>query len=84
MGTEKGLFKDKDKFFLYTDGLIENTGPNGDILKFRVIRNILQNQSNTILIIDDILNAAKKVWRNQVADDDCTFFILEVNQNSIS
>ena len=73
-----------DCLLLYTDGLIENVGPDSKALSLRVVKKQLQSYKNNDQLKRDLLAAGRSVWQDQPADDDCSFIIVEWDQNSHS
>ncbi len=63
-----------DTMFLYSDGLLENTGPNGELLREKMLKKILSSEGRLEEIKAKILQDAEKVWRGHSAADDVTFF----------
>lgn len=60
----------KDSIVLYTDGLLENTGPNGECITRRSIlqfcRNFVLDSSN----LDSFVQFARDTWKSNPPDDD--------------
>ncbi len=67
-----------DRFFLYTDGLIENKGPDGLSLKPRSIWEVLKQEGTPEELKDAILKRGQAIWKAKTPEDDCTFLILTV------
>ncbi len=67
-----------DRFFLYTDGLTENKGPDGTFLKSRVLEKVLKNgPADSRELTDAVLQKGKSIWNDQPPDDDCTFMVVK-------
>ena len=69
--------KKGESLFLFTDGLIENSGPDNKRLKRRDLFRILEQTKDIAEIKQKILSAGEKIWKDQPPDDDCTFLILK-------
>ena len=65
-----------DILFLYTDGLIENSGPSGQTMKPRILKKVLGSTSHPEQLKEDILSSGREIWQDQSPEDDCTFLIL--------
>ena len=70
-------FEMDDILFLHTDGLMENTGPTGSILKARGLKKILTNISDPELIKTRVLEEGRKIWLDHPPGDDCTVLIIK-------
>jgi serine phosphatase RsbU (regulator of sigma subunit) len=66
-----------DRLFLYTDGLVENQGPSGQILKTRQLERVLVRDCSLDDLQKSILATAEKVWQDNTPEDDVSFLILE-------
>ena len=56
--------------FTYTDGLVENKGPEGKIFKLKKLRNSLLGLSSVDETIDKVLGHAESIWQEEPGDDD--------------
>ncbi|MEY3902715.1 MAG: hypothetical protein RL189_2021, partial [Pseudomonadota bacterium] len=67
------------RLFVYTDGLMENTGPDGKYLTQRKLKSLLQNSRSQKpeLASQAIHHALENLWRNQGERDDATFLIVD-------
>jgi serine/threonine protein kinase/serine phosphatase RsbU (regulator of sigma subunit) len=65
-----------DGIFLYTDGLIENCGPNQMSMSGRVMRNLLQNAPDAESCITSLLHEGERIWQQVPPEDDCTLVSL--------
>ncbi|MEN9811125.1 MAG: hypothetical protein RLZZ488_2692 [Pseudomonadota bacterium] len=67
------------RLFVYTDGLMENTGPDGKNLTQRKLKSLLQNSRSQKpeLASQAIHHALENLWRNQGERDDATFLIVD-------
>ncbi len=66
-----------DLLFFYTDGLLENEGPDGTHLKERAIWECLKDPKAPVEdILQAVLVKAHDIWQGHPPEDDCTFFIL--------
>jgi serine phosphatase RsbU (regulator of sigma subunit) len=66
-----------DRLFLFTDGLLENQGPDGQILKIRQLERTLTLDCPLADLQKSILALAEKIWRDTPAEDDVSFLLLE-------
>ncbi|MFW7382110.1 MAG: 7TM diverse intracellular signaling domain-containing protein [Oligoflexus sp.] len=70
---------EKDQiFFLYTDGLIENQGPDQKMLKLRDLSRLLhscQTTDNTIALISD---TTQSLWKGYEQEDDLAMVALQL------
>ncbi|MDQ3233723.1 MAG: SpoIIE family protein phosphatase, partial [Pseudobdellovibrionaceae bacterium] len=65
-----------DILFFYTDGLIENEGPDGEKLHPRDLARILEFSREPDLIKKQLLKQTDSIWQNQRAADDYAFVII--------
>ncbi|MEY4065938.1 MAG: Phosphoserine phosphatase RsbU, partial [Pseudomonadota bacterium] len=62
-----------DSLVLYSDGLIENTGPKNQIFSGQKLRAAIRADINSANhLLDNIVNAAKSIWEDETAADDVT------------
>ena len=66
-----------DSLFFYTDGLIENTGPEGGHLSVRELRKLLASHEALGGIQEALLSKAKAIWRDQSPQDDYSFLFVQ-------
>jgi serine phosphatase RsbU (regulator of sigma subunit) len=66
-----------DRLFLYTDGLLENQGPTGHIMKTRQLERILTMDCPLDDLQKSILVSAEKIWQETPPEDDVSFLLLE-------
>ncbi|NRA68775.1 MAG: SpoIIE family protein phosphatase [Pseudobacteriovorax sp.] len=73
---------DGDGLFMYTDGLTDNTGPDGKALGSRVLAKSFASWShlNVHEIKDNLLQLGQQTWKTQPFEDDCSFLIFKWNQ----
>ena len=62
---------------MYTDGLIENEGPDHKRLRIKQVGRIFQNAASLELVCEEMLAAGRTIWQEHPAEDDCTFLCLE-------
>ena len=77
-GINQFTLKSDDLLVYYTDGLIENEGPNRETLNPRKLRRIL-GQTHPNDLKKKILSQGRLIWKNQKPEDDCSFLILQFN-----
>jgi serine/threonine protein kinase/serine phosphatase RsbU (regulator of sigma subunit) len=66
-----------DRIFLFTDGLLENQGPSGQILKTRQLERVLTMDCPLDDLQKSILASAEKIWQETPPEDDISFLLLE-------
>jgi len=66
-----------DRLFLFTDGLLENQGPTGQIFKTRQLERLLTMDCSLEELQKSILASAEKIWLEVPAEDDVSFLLLE-------
>jgi len=65
-----------DALFLFTDGLLENVGPQGEKMNFRTLEKILENSRSPHDLRRQILEDAFHVWKEHKPSDDVTFLLV--------
>ena len=73
-GKELGL-DSGDMLFLFTDGLIENAGPDGKVLTGRRLKKLLHGD-NPDRLRKKVLDSAALIWQDHPAEDDCSFLVI--------
>ena len=68
-----------EQLFFYTDGLIENRGPDGKFLKWRKLKRMVNSSDNPAETKKIILEECRQIWRNSPPQDDYTFLVLKWN-----
>ena len=66
-----------ESLFLYTDGLIENEGPNKKTFRRNKLKRILEQPLDLHEIKEQILEEGAKVWQDVTPEDDCTFLLIK-------
>jgi len=61
---------------MYTDGLIENHGPEEALLSEKKLKSIDHQVITSQGICDSILKVAHHIWKETPIDDDVTLFIV--------
>lgn len=74
---------ENDILFFYTDGLVENCGPDGRTMSIRTLRQALTSQSSVQKITNDVLREARAIWKGQPNSDDISFFSLRISQEPL-
>ena len=69
--------KKDQSLFLFTDGLIENKGPDGSFLKPRQLTKLIDKFKSDGEIKEKLLDHCQLIWKNQKPDDDCTFLVIK-------
>jgi len=69
-----------ETIFLYTDGLTENTSPEGKALRLRTIHKALLANSQLDACQDNLIQLMNRHWRDQPVADDTTFFMLRLEE----
>ena len=65
-----------DVVVLYTDGLIENQGPDGKSLSVRDVKSVLQTYHSAQEIRDELVARAKSVWQDRPVSDDHSIVVF--------
>lgn len=60
-----------DILFLYSDGLIENTGPDGRILRASRLKKMLVGNESPSEKVARVVARTEDIWRDKPLDDDC-------------
>ena len=68
---------DGGTLFLYTDGLIENEGPDGKVVNLKRLTRGLDISQPVDSIKNSILSSCQQVWQDYQAEDDCTFLLIK-------
>lgn len=63
----------------YSDGLLENTGPDGEPFGDRFLRRdiVRYKDESSQAILDAIIAAGSQCWQNRPPDDDCTVLVYK-------
>lgn len=70
----------RDYLMIYTDGLMENRGPEGRKLTIGDIKDSLAEGGSAETMKEHLLERANSLWRNRKGNDDYAFFILQCVQ----
>ncbi len=65
-----------DALFLFTDGLLENIGPQGEKINLRSLEKILENTRAPAELRRQILEEAFHIWKEHKPSDDVTFLLV--------
>jgi signal transduction histidine kinase/serine phosphatase RsbU (regulator of sigma subunit) len=79
-GTRQFRMETNESLFLFTDGLIENQGPNGEQLASRELKKILARTEKPRELKDMILDRVKILWQDKAPEDDVAFLIISREQ----
>ena len=66
----------KDSLVLYTDGLLENTGPNGECMTRRSILQFCRNVVLDSVNLDSFVQFARDIWKSHPPDDDVSIVAI--------
>ena len=66
-----------ETLFLYTDGLIENTGPSGESIRPRKLQKLLEQGNDDPSMKAKILDHCQLIWQDHKPQDDCTFLVIK-------
>ncbi|WP_141733213.1 7TM diverse intracellular signaling domain-containing protein [Oligoflexus tunisiensis] len=69
-----------DTLFLYSDGLIENQGPDNRVLTQKALGKLLSYDKSPQDLKDEILAANQSICKTHPPDDDCTFLVVRWRQ----
>lgn len=67
-----------ERFFLYTDGLLENAGPDGRTLSRRIILKIFSKHDHPQEILNEVMKMGRSIWKGKPAYDDVTILSIGV------
>jgi signal transduction histidine kinase/DNA-binding response OmpR family regulator len=76
--------KEGDAIFLFTDGLFENRGPNGETLSQRQLKKILNEHKQPETIKREIISTCELLWKDNSPEDDCTFLLVKWERSTPS
>jgi signal transduction histidine kinase/DNA-binding response OmpR family regulator len=76
--------KEGDAIFLFTDGLFENRGPNGEALSQRQLKKILIENKQPETIKREIISTCELLWKDNSPEDDCTFLLVKWERSTPS
>ena len=65
-----------EQLFFYTDGLTENSGPDGTVYSRRQLRAQLKNNLSPNRLKEQILKDCTEIWQNNQREDDFSFLVL--------
>jgi serine phosphatase RsbU (regulator of sigma subunit) len=71
-----------DTLLLYTDGLVENEGQNGETLNFRKLRNLLSTPLSLSEQMGNLEQTVRNLWSGQKLSDDVTFLGIRFSGQS--
>ena len=72
-----------EKILIYTDGLVENEGPDGKLLNMRRLAGKIEPLASAKEAIDSILSEANNIWQGFPPEDDTTLVMLKfLGENS--
>lgn len=86
MGTKKKTqFRSKtitlkpgEKVLLYSDGLLENQGPNQEVFSKRALDQLCKShEGNAKQLLANIIQAGKERWQSTPPEDDRTILVME-------
>jgi serine phosphatase RsbU (regulator of sigma subunit) len=69
-----------DMLFFYTDGLIENEGPDGQRVKLREVSRALAAETSAQSACRRILDMSEKKWGARALHDDVTILVYQVQK----
>ena len=70
-----------DSILFYTDGLLENTGNEGQTITDKSIKKIFAKQKSVDQVKDEIQQLMSKTWHQRKLEDDCTFIVIKWDQS---
>jgi signal transduction histidine kinase/DNA-binding response OmpR family regulator len=83
-GTKQFRLEEHEFLFLFTDGLIENQGPNGEQFAARELKKVLSRTATPGEVKDVILDRVKILWQNKAPEDDVAFLIVSRESSSVA
>ncbi len=72
----KAKLEPGDVIVLYTDGLIENQGPDGKTLSVRDVKQVLTTRRSAIEIRDELVARAHALWADRPLGDDHSILVF--------
>ena len=72
-------FSEGDTLLLYSDGLLENTGPKGERINMRKLISVLNPLEDVEKTKAKLLKKGKSTWKSQPPKDDCSFILIRWN-----
>lgn len=66
-----------DGLFLYTDGLLDNEGPQGEKVRMRRLKRILASEADPEQVRARLVAECQAVWQMERPKDDCSFVYIK-------
>lgn len=79
-GKKTYTIEDQDILMLCTDGLLENEGPNKEVMSTKELKEILAKSTDPKHMIDQLLTAGRAIWKTNPAEDDNTIMAIQWKQ----
>ena len=76
IGTARLQLRKGDGIFVYTDGLLDNEGPEGGKLRLRSLKEILRTEQDPSLVHQRITTGCAAIWQQHPPKDDSSFVYL--------
>jgi serine phosphatase RsbU (regulator of sigma subunit) len=70
---------EKFSVFLYTDGLTENEGTNGKVIKLKSITKMMKESEHVQEFYESLNQMTSSYWQNTILNDDVSFVMIEWN-----
>lgn len=70
-----------DSLVFFTDGLLENQGPDGRRMRISMMRAAIARQAEARSIVTNLLDSGRKIWRDTDAEDDYAVLALHIRND---
>ena len=74
---KKHQLKPDDSLIFYTDGLLENCGPTGRVLRPKCLIKQLHGEDSAKGYLDRVLKIGQEIWQGEAAEDDLSLLIVK-------
>ncbi len=71
-------FQVGDSILLYSDGLVENRGPEGEVFPMHKAQTIINHAHRPGDNLQALLESAQQIWKNQTPEDDVTVLLIRI------
>lgn len=70
--------EDGDVVFLYTDGILENESDEGQRIRSKQLKALIEEKHNNVIALkDSVVKLAKDTWRDAMVEDDVAMLFLK-------
>ncbi|HYX32354.1 MAG TPA: 7TM diverse intracellular signaling domain-containing protein [Oligoflexus sp.] len=71
-------FQVGDTLLLHSDGLVENSGPNGELFPMHRVETLLDHSKRAGDNLQSILTRAQAIWKDRAPEDDVTVLLIRI------